>query len=113
MWLCVLFVISCATSYALCVFVRVVRLFNMFVYVVSGLMRCCMVCALCTNVCGLCLRVDVWRCMICCCVLLLFVCGVVNVFVCFVCELLCAVVWFGVGVVLCVCVFVLSCVNGV
>ena len=70
-------------------------------------------CVLCTNVCGLCLRFDVWRCMICCCVVLLFVCGVVNMLVCFVCELLCAVVWFGVGVVLCVCVFVLSCVNGV
>ena len=32
-----------------------------------------------------------------------FVCGGVKVFVCFVCELLCAVVWCGVRVVLCLC----------
>ena len=31
------------------------------------------------------------------------VCGCIDVFVCFVCELLCAVVWFGVCVLLCLC----------
>ena len=46
----------------------------------------------------------------CVCFGVVLVRGCVNVFVCAVCELLCAVLWFGVCAVSCLCVFVFICV---
>ena len=109
----VLGVVDCMFKVCVC-FVYDCVLFKMICVVLSVCLTYGLLLRLLTRECVLCLSYTSRCCMVCVCVLFLFVCvSCLNVFVWFVCDVLCGVVWcvlmfvyVGLGVQ-CVCVYCL------